>query len=188
MLIEGRVTEYKYDLDAVGTPSLDSTTSRALAGVTWESTFKTTGRAQIGYIQKNFDAAGRADGEDFTWEVGVQWQPRTYSTVDIETSRDFTETNGAGNFTSTDQIKASWTHNWSDKIKTILNMRYAEDRFDQDTTGREDDLLSFGANVEYKMRRWLDLGAGYNYDERESTINSFDYERNIVQAYATVTF
>ncbi len=188
MVIEGRVAEYHYDQDAVGTASLDSTTSRALVGVKWDTTFKTTGTAQIGYIQKNFDSSSRVDGQDLTWEVGVEWKPKTYSTFSLNTSRDFSETSGAGNFTSTDNITASWKHEWSKKISTNLNMSYSESSFDQDTTGRADDVFGMGASVDYEMRRWLSLGAGYTYDERDSTLTSFDYKRNQVEAFATVTF
>lgn len=188
LLLEGRVTEYKYERDAAGTASLDSTTSRGLVGVTWDTTFKTTGTAQIGYIEKNFDADSRKDGGDLTWEVGVEWKPKTYATFTLNTSRDFTETNGAGNFTSTDKISVGYTHNWSERISTQLSLDYSEDSFDQDTTGRSDDKLNIGASVDYEMRRWLKLGAGYTYDERDSTINSFDYIRNKVEAFATVVF
>tara|TARA_R110002074_G_scaffold262023_1_gene434279 strand:- start:14571 stop:15770 length:1200 start_codon:yes stop_codon:yes gene_type:complete len=187
-VFEVRVAEFHYDLDAVGTASLDSTTSRALVGVKWESTYKTTGTAQIGYIQKNFDAASRADGEDFTWELGVEWKPKSYSTVSLNTSRDFTESSGAGNFTQNDVINASWKHEWSSKLSTNLKMNYGENTFDQDTTGRSDDVFGVGASVDYKLRRWLDLGAGYSYDERDSSLNAFDYKRNQVEAFVTVKF
>jgi polysaccharide biosynthesis protein VpsM len=188
MVLEGRVTEYKYERDAAGTQSLDSTNSRALVGVKWDTTFKTTGTAQIGYIQKNFDASGRKDGEDMTWEVGVEWKPRTYSTFNLDTSRDFEETNGAGNFTSKDKINVSYKHEWTSKISTLVSMDYSEDSFDQDTTGREDELLKWELSVDFEPRRWFKLGAGYTFDERDSTINSFDYTRNIVEGYATIVF
>jgi len=188
MVLEARVAEYHYDIDAANTASLDSTTSRALVGVKWDKTFKTTGTAQIGYIQKNFDDTARVDGQDLTWEVGVEWKPKSYSTFNLNTSRDFSETSGAGNFTSTDSITASWKHEWSKKISTNIDMSYSEDSFDQDTTGRSDENLRFGASVDYKFRRWLDFGTGYSYSERDSTLNSFDYKRNQVEAFATVIF
>ena len=43
-----------------------------------------------------------------------------------------------------------------------------------------------GVSVNYKMRRWLELGGGYRYDERDSTINLFDYDRNIFELIATI--
>lgn len=188
MVLEARVAEYHYDQDAAGTASLDSTTSRALVGVKWDTTYKTTGTAQAGYIQKNFDSSGRVDGQDFTWELGVEWKPKSYSTFNLDTSRDLTESSGAGDFTSTDSITLSWNHEWSKKVSTKLNFSYSEDSFDQDTTGRSDNKLGFGASVDYEMRRWLSFGAGYTYDERDSTINTFDYDRNQVEAFATITF
>lgn len=188
MVLEARVKEFHYDQDAVGTASLDSTDTRVLVGVKWDKTYKTTGTAQVGYVQKNFDSTSRVDGQDFTWEVGVEWKPRTYSTFNLNTSRDFSETAGAGNFTSTDKITAGWKHDWSKQLSTNLNMDYSEASFDQDTTGRSDESLNVTASVDYEMRRWLKFGAGYTYSERDSTLNSFDFERNQVEAFATVTF
>ncbi|MEM7027416.1 MAG: outer membrane beta-barrel protein [Pseudomonadota bacterium] len=188
LLLEGRAINFNYDTDSVGSASLDSTTSRVLFGVTWEGTYKTTGTAQIGYIRKDFDADARSTGEDISWEFGVEWQPRTYSTVTLNTSRDFNETNGTGNFIITDSIDLGWSHNWTDRIRTTLSFRYAEDSFDQDTTGREDEKLAFGANIIYELRNWVEIGAGYDYDERESNDNTFDYEKNIANIFATIAF
>ena len=189
LVLEGRTTNFDYDQDAAGVPSLDSDTSRVLLGVTWEGTFKTTGTAEIGYIKKDFDSSRRKDGDDFTWEVGVEWRPKSFSIFNLNTSRDFQETNGAGNFISKDSINASWSHQWhklSPKFSTLVDISYSEDSFDQITTGREDEYLNIGVSVNYKMRRWLELGGGYRYDERDSTISAFDYDRNIFELFATI--
>ncbi|MFT5397157.1 MAG: hypothetical protein ACI85N_002375, partial [Gammaproteobacteria bacterium] len=99
-----------------------------------------------------------------------------------------TESSGAGDFTQNDAIDASWKHEWSSKLSTNLKMNYGENTFDQDTTGRSDDIFGAGASVDYKIRRWLDLGAGYSYEERDSTLAAFDYKRNKVEAFVTVKF
>jgi hypothetical protein len=188
LLFEGRATNFNYDTTAAGSASLDSTTSRALFGVTWEGTYKTTGTAQIGYIRKDFDSSARASGEDFSWELGVEWRPKSYSTFTLNTSRDFGETNGTGNFIITDSVDVSWVHSWSERLRTSLSFRYSEDSFDRDTTGREDEKLAFGANVIYELRDWVEIGAGYDYDERESNDNTFNYEKNIANVFATIAF
>ncbi len=188
LVLEGRVLEVNYDTQAATTTSIDSTTSRILAGVTWESTYKTTGTAQVGYIQKNFDTPARADGDDITWELGIEWRPRSYSTVSLSTARDFQETNGTGNFTKNDSVTASWVHDWLPRLSTLVIFTYAENSFDQAITPRSDDLMTAGVSVNYDIRRWLALGAGYTYDERDSTVSTFDYETNKFEAFATVTF
>ncbi len=178
---EFRASNFNYENDAVGTPGLDSSTFKYLAGVTWEATFKTTGYAKIGLIDKQFDSDARTDSDAMLWEIGVDWQPRTYSTVSLSALRDFTETNGTGDFIEESSINADWKHYWRDHISTNINFTYAVDDY---TTTREDDRISAGASVDYEMRRWLTLGAGYSYDERDSNTNIFDYDRNIFELTA----
>jgi len=189
LLIEGRFTDFNYDQDATGIPSLDSDLYRILAGVTWKSTFKTTGTATIGYIQKDFDSGSRDDDGDFTWEVGVEWRPRTYSIFTLNTSRDYLETNGFGDFIKEDSVDAGWTHQWhkvSPRLSSSVDFRYAEDTYPDTGTGREDDYWNVGVAVNYKMRRWLDISGGYTYDERDSNINLLDYDRNFFELSVNV--
>ena len=185
IVLEARATNYNYDQEAPGTPSLDSITSTYLAGATWEATFKTTGFAKVGLIDKDFDSNLLTDDDDFTWEIGVEWRPRTYSTFNLMTSREFQETNGTGNLISHDSILFSWTHDWQTRFTTVVDFSYAEDSFDP--TAREDELINAGAHVYYEMRRWLNLGAGYRYDERDSSTNTFDYDRNLLELIAKIT-
>jgi polysaccharide biosynthesis protein VpsM len=189
LVLDGRITDFSYDQTTVGVPSLDSTTSKILLGVTWKSTFKTTGTAQIGYTEKDFDSSLRADNDALAWEVGVEWRPKTFSIFNINTSRAFNETNGIGNYIEEDSIDASWSHRWhklSPKLSTLIEIGYSEQNFDQDTTGRSDEYLSFGVSVNYKIRRWLALGSGYSYSERDSADNAFDYDRNRLEIFATI--
>ncbi len=188
LLLEGRATQFDYDTTAAGTTSLNSITSRALFGATWEGTFKTTGTAQIGYIRKDFETSARPSGDDISWELGIEWRPRTYSTISLSTYRDFGETNGAGNFIITDSVDLNWQHKWSERFRTTLTFIYAIDSFDEDNTGREDDRLGVGINLVYKIKNWLEVGGSYNYDERESTDNTFDFQKNIASVFTTLAF
>lgn len=183
LLVEGRATNYAYDHNAPNSPSLDSNVYRALAGVTWQATFKTTGYIKGGWIWKNFNASGRSDASDGDWEVGVKWKPRSYSEVDISSSRDLQETNGAGDFIRADNyITASWTYAWLPRVRTVVNAAYT--RYSYDPSPRHDDFTTAGARIEYDFRHWLTLSAGYDYERRNSNDNIFDYTRNV----AEVTF
>ena len=190
LLLEGRFTDFNYDQDAVGVPTLDSDLYRALVGVTWKSTYKTTGTAAVGYIQKDFDSGQRSDDGDFTWEVGVVWRPKTFSIFTLNTSRDYLETNGFGDFIKEDSIDASWSHQWhkvSPRLSTLVDFKYAEETYPGTATDREDDYWDVGVAVQYKMRRWLEISSGYTYEERDSTINLLDYDRNFFQFSMNVT-
>lgn len=188
LLLEGRATRYDYDRAAPNSASLDGLTSEALLGITWEGTFKTTGAARFGYIRKDFDAAGRRAGESFAWELGVQWRPRSYSIFNLNTARNFQETNGAGDFIIDDSVSLSWAHSWSERLRTRLLFSFARNDFEADDTGRADERLSAGADVVYALGDHLEIGLGYDYEQRDSNQNTFDYQRNIVRIFAAVAF
>lgn len=183
-VLEGRARNFNYEQDATGTAGLDSTTMKYLAGVTWDATYKTTGFAKIGVIDKDFDSSARADDDALLWEVGVEWQPRTYSTFTLSTQRDFTETNGTGDFVEESSVNVGWQHAWRERLSSSVNFTFAMDDY---TTTREDDRINASATVNYELRRWLNLGAGYTYDERDSNTNAFDYDRNKFELTAIIT-
>jgi len=178
LVAEGRVTDYAYQTTSPLASSLDSQDYQVSGGVTWKALNKTTGTVKLGYLTKTFDAAGRADGNAFNWDVEVEWRPRTYSVVALSTSRQFDETNGTGNFIERDNYAIAWTHDWGNQVSTTADFSYSNDSFAPTT--REDDLLDLGVRVNYAMRRWLTLSAGYRYEDRDSNRNAFDYQRNLI--------
>ena len=186
VLIDGIYKNIDYDSPPPGLPSLDSDEYTILAGLKWEATYKTSGSAQIGYRDRNFDAVGRSDDDDFSWKVGIIWEPRTYSTFSLESASEYGETNGTGDVIDTDRVSFNWNHQWLERLKTSVGFTYANDDFPGDNTGRQDDRYLFNADVGYEMRRWLEVGAGYFYDERDSNNNSFDYDRNVFHLFATI--
>ncbi|MFQ5661080.1 MAG: outer membrane beta-barrel protein [Gammaproteobacteria bacterium] len=185
LVLEGRAVHFEYDRNAPGAPSLDSNVFRGLGGITWEATYKTTGFLKVGYIDKEFASGLRQDDNAVTWEVGIEWRPRTYSIVNIATSRDFQETNGAGDFIQHDMVSFNWNHAWLKRLSSVVDFSYAKDMFDP--TAREDDLINAGISINYNIRRWLTIGAGYHYRDRDSSDSVFDFHRNIYELTARIT-
>ena len=200
VVLEGRFTNINYEQDPIRVPragvdssssSLDSNTYQALIGVTWKSTYKSTGFAKFGYINKDFDSSNRKDSDGFNWNVGIEWQPKTFSRFNFSTSRSYNETDGFGDYTESDTIAASWNHQWhklSPKLGTTVDVSYTENTFPGSDSGREDDLFSVGVAINYKMQRWLKMGGGYRYDDRDSSLNLFSYDSNHFELFATVLF
>ena len=187
-MLEGRVLNVNYVTDAAGTPTLDSVAYKGLVGLVWDSTYKTTGSAKLGYVSKDFDAEHvkmvMTQFGKLKLNGGLEpIQYLIYTQVEI-----MLRTNGTGDFTREDKIAGSYEHEWTSKVKTRLQASYQEDRFSEDTAGREDDLTTFSAYVDFEPRRWATLGTGYSYGERDSTTSSFDYERNLFEVYAKVVF
>ena len=186
LVFEGRNTAHDYARDEVGTPSLDGMTTTFLTGVTWQATYKTTGFAKFGYNLRTFDSEQRDNQGGLSWNVGVDWKPKSYSTVHLATAQSFAETNGTGDAINQRNILASWHHYWRDRFSTRLDMGYQTSTFDPDN--REDTSYLMGARADYAFRRWMNLGAGFRHSTTSSSDDEFDYEQNIFEIKVDLIF
>ena len=179
LLFEVSREDIDYDLSTI---TLDSTETEYLVGATWDATAKTTGIVKIGYAEKDFDSASREDDDGISWELAMEWAPKTYSVVTFVTSKEEEETDGTGNYIDTTSWSLSWQHDWSDVL--ISRASYGQSDADYVTSTRKDENTNYGVGVTYKMRRWLDFGLDYSYSDRDSNVADTDYDKNAI--YFTV--
>ena len=170
-----------YDNDPLLGGKLDSTEQGVSIGVEWEATAKTTGMLRIGEVDKEFDSVARRgnDSSLSTWEASVIWAPRSYSTVTLSASKMPNETNGTGDFIDSKNYTIGWNHSWSDRLATRVSFTDGADAYVGDASGRDDDRQTLSLGVDYDWQRWMTIGANYSYSERDSDINTFDFEKNI---------
>lgn len=177
-LAELRVVDTDYRVDPQpGSPldSLDSDEYVYLVGASWEATGNTTGSIKVGAYDRDMDG-DRGNDSGFDWEVDVIWEPRTYATFKLATRRYSQETNGVGDYVNAREYRASWNHDWSSRIGSDLQLLYGDDEYPG--SARRDDLYEVKARLDYSFRLWCDVGGGYRYQKRASTIGSLDYTRN----------
>lgn len=178
-VLEVRGIDNDYDnrdpLDLAG--SLSSEEMNYLAGVVWEATAKTSGSIKLGMYDRDYSSAARASDDGFLWEVGVVYQPRTYSSLDLQTRRHYRETTGLGDGINTREFALAWKHHWKRRYTSSLSASYSND--DYRGYSREDDNYGVEARFDYAFRRWVDLGAGYRFQDRDSDLDWFDYSSNI---------
>jgi hypothetical protein len=172
--------DIEYEILPLFGDSLDSTEAGVFIGAEWDISGKTTGAAKIGRVEKDFDAASRGDDDFTAWEVGLGWTPRTYSLVNFVASRLPQETNGTGSFIEATNYVLSWDHSVSENAHFTLGVNYGEDRFPGSVIPRDDERNAWFAGMNFDLARWINFGFKYTYDERDSTNNQFDYERNVV--------
>ncbi|MBU2965219.1 outer membrane beta-barrel protein [Amphritea sp. 2_MG-2023] len=177
LLFEVRNQDLNYKNDL--TNSLDSETRRYYVGATWEGSAKTTGTIKLGQVEKDFDSSARDDFSGTSWEVTIDWEPRTYSAFKLSTSQYEKESSGAGDFIDSKTVRLTWTHNWDDQLKTALSTGYTNDDYKGTNGGREDDITDASINLTYDMRRWLSLGVGYSHLNTDSNVANIPYDRNI---------
>lgn len=180
LLAEIRYFDTAYDevnrVDPNG--SFDSEEYDYYLGASWQATARTTGSVRLGYFEREYDSIARQDDDGFSWEVDIDYRPRTYSAVNLETRRFTQETNGFGDAIDTQEYAVRWDHDWNSRQRTVLRVLYADD----DYTGsgeREDDRYELEAKYTHAMRRWLDISGGYRYEKRNSEQEDLDYSRNL---------
>jgi len=181
-LVEGRWTDIDYRSSASNQSSKEE---RYFAGVTWEATALTTGTVKFGRLTKKFDTNFFPDTKDTNWEALVTWAPLTYSRFDFYTTRTTTESTGLGAYILSDIYGANWNHGWTSYLSSAVLMRYQRDAYRG--VDRTDDTWTAGVKVGYKFRRWLTLGAEYNYTKRDSNVPQFEYDKSLYMLTATAS-
>jgi len=166
----------KYDVAEIN--SRDSDMLSALVGVTWEATKLTSGNFKIGQEQKKFTDASRESFKGVSWEGNIDWKPLTYTTLTLETSRSAKDPDGEGDYISESVYAANWQHEWNEKVSTTLSYSYIR----EDYTGFErlDKSNNLYMDVNYKLKRWIDVALYIEYTDQDSTRDDIVYDKNVV--------
>lgn len=159
----------------------DSTNQALLAGIRWEATGITTGRAKFGVQQRNFKNDDRSNATGSTAEIAADWNPLRHTTFTLTVNQQFEE--GSQNFDYVQGTRASlnWNHSWSGRVSTNATIGQHQQRYKDSQAGADDrseHTNNMGVSINYSMRRWLDLTAGYDYSERTSKLDSREFTRN----------
>ncbi len=191
VLVEGSYTDIDYVNDPAAVvaafDTLDSEQQKYSVGVTWEATGKTQGTIKVGQRKKDFDDSDRDDFSGSSWEADVQWSPKTYSVVTINSAKDSRETNGTGSFIDSTSYGVTWQHAWSNRFNSSVFYSYDEESYEDDPAQREDETSTTGVRFDYSMRRWLDLGLSFTNTEKDSNITGFDFDRNQVALHLSMS-
>ncbi len=180
-------TDNHYSTDNPNDPfgTLDSEQFSYFVGLTWEATGKTSGSVRAGMFDRQYDSDARRSQDGFLWDVDVTWVPRSYSRFNFRTRRDFRETNRFGDAIDSRTYAVTWDYDWSSRSRTRLEVELVND--DYVDARNEDDAYTVEFEYIYAFRRWLDFGAGYRYEKRDSNIDSLEYELNAYYVEATMS-
>lgn len=169
-------------------PRYDSTTMTYLGGVTWKAAGKTTGTIKLGFFDKQFDDRSRQPNNftGFTWQVGVNWQPLSYSQFNLNVSQAVLEPFLYGNLIDQNLYSLDWKHQWGSKLSSTVSLSSTTSNYPGSIPSRSDDMKAYSIGLDYRMQRWLNLGLSYSYRSLNSTLSrqtsgSFvDYGQNIM--------
>ena len=166
----------KYDLSE--NVSRDSDDFTAYVGVEWEATALTSGSFKIGQEEKDFSDAGREDFKGVSWEGNINWQPLTYTTLSLTTSRSTKNPDVQGDYIKESIYGANWTHEWNEKVTSTLNYSYRHE--DYSGFERVDKNNNYYADVIYQFKRWADISLYMEYTDKDSTNENIVYDKTII--------
>jgi len=177
---------------------LDSSEWRYQLGATWKATAKTTGEFRIGYFKRDMEAEQLADSSGLTYQLRLNWQPKTYSTVSLLLQRATdvtwnpqyfdiaglstplgtggTSTDSTGYFIGT-TAGLSWSHELTRRWTLDTGLQYDKDEY-RASSARQDDVYNFHFGIEHKLGRRTRVGLRYAYSERNSDLAGADYSAN----------
>jgi len=176
-VLEARYKQFNYKFQSA-TVNLDSSEQKYFTGLNWEATAKTSGRARIGYTKKNFKKVSTQDVGFFSWELGVEWLPMSYSSWVLETSLTPVETDGTGSSIKNKSVNLSWNHAWSERLNHAISLGYTTGSYQGNST-RVDKTTTASVSVSYQMLRWLAIEPSYHYSNRSSNAVNSSYRANV---------
>ena len=172
-LLQAKYADIDYDI-----ATLDNEETRLMLGAEWNVTGKTTARALVGYLSKDFKEPAHNDFSGVAVEAGVTWSPRSYSVFDLTLARETDETNGNGSYVLRNSADLGWTHYWVDRFSTTANIGYSDEKYKGSL--RDDSLNYYGLSAKYQFSDWLMSGLGYRHSDRSSSLEDFEYKDNSI--------
>lgn len=180
LLAEVRHSKQDYTVN----DALDSTNRNYLLGAQWEATAFTTGSIRIGRGEKDFKDATKDDVSRNMWELGLAWEPLTYSRFNVTTRSSIEEGDEGADSIKQQLYRVGWNHDWNGFISTTAAYSFLDKDYDN---GRNDKnhLTSIGLN--YAVDRWVDIGLRYEYTDNNSSVATENYTRNQILLTLTVS-
>ncbi len=157
----------------------DSVETRYLVGAKWSATAQTEGEVRVGFLKKSFDSVNKDDFSGLAVEGEISWEPLATDRIVVEISRATKESpETTADYFVANSLNITWDHVLTDLVTFSVNSLIQRDNH-SGQIAREDALfaLDFGLNVD--LLTWLDFECSYGYSQRDSNINSLDYNGNI---------
>ena len=175
--------DISYDEDS----TRDSQQHGYFAGVDWDVTAKTRGRAKIGYTEKRFEESGLDDESGFAMEVQAQHTFTPKRAINVSVSRNYKESANATSYAAMSSgVNAALLQRFTAKWSGTASLSFTRDEYegeytlDGKTDEREDDTFRAGASLIFEPRDWLTFDLGYYFSTRDSNFSVFDFDNNTV--------
>ncbi len=155
----------------------DSDDTYVLVGMKWEATAILTGSFRLGQQQKSFTDLGREDFSGLSWDLGIEWQPLTYSSFLVNSSKRAKDPYVQGDYINETSFDIVWRHRWSDLFDTRVELSVIMDEYSGQSVYRTDDYQMLSFNLNYALLRWMDVSLFTQIIDNDSTTNNIMFKK-----------
>lgn len=164
-------------------------------GVVGELWPKLTGTVKAGYRYVKYDESDKNDFSNFTMFGNVKYDMSERTMINLFAERTSTESSYETNsFFETNKIGLKLVHllleglwfNWGSFFQ--YNRYPTETTEDGTTAKRRDTLWGLDAGLKYEIKEWLFVIAGYEFKQRDSKFDIYDYNDHRISARVAVKF
>jgi len=165
----------------------DATYDNVEVGATGQIAPKVQGTVKAGMQARKYDQdLGNAKNDATTAQYSAQamWKPMEKTDVVLLAKRGNVETNyGDARFYTTTLTDLTVSREVQ-KVKVSLGVNYEDVRYSDkaavtDSKKRADANLGARIGAEYNIQKWLKAECAFNYKDRSSNFNQFEYKDNV---------
>jgi hypothetical protein len=180
--------DYNDPLDDAGA-NRDSTGYNIQGGLSINLSGLVTAELGAGWLNQEFDDATLTDVSGYATNANIKWEMTKITTLKLNADRAVSETTSGGISSTLDTtFKAVLDHAFLRNVKARLEATYKTSDYEGDPLGREDEKYTYAAGVRWKVNPYLWVNAKWTYDERDSNINTNDYDKHIGLAYLRIQY
>jgi len=173
----------------------DSTSNSISLGVKGMLTAKSSLDFSIGYLNRDYEDDMKEDFKSVITSLTYYYQYSSYTRISLKIKRDITESffstgTDTYNYYTDNTISLSLPLRLSNKVSSNIHGIYGVNEYSESALGeqRTDYLYGAGIKFNYNIKQWLYVGIGYDYRERNSDLDTEDYQNNQYTANLTAEF
>lgn len=175
------------DYEAVGALDRDSDGYDVRGGLEFVLTPLIFGSVEVGYLSQTYNNPLIAPFDGLSFAAKGKWLVTPLVTVSFGAERGVAETITPEFDARLDTIySAQIDYEFLRNVIAYAGAKHRHEEFRG--TPRIDDIVQFSAGVDYLMNRHLRVGLRYDYQDRDSTIPVFNFDRHMVTINAKAQY
>ncbi|MFH1260110.1 MAG: outer membrane beta-barrel protein [Elusimicrobiota bacterium] len=191
LLIENNIGVIKYDKNVLS----DSWYEQVRLGLAGGLTSKLTAAMKVGYQSRQYEKSGIENFTGLTSFLSLQHRITNRTRLDVFGERSVEESSySTMNYYVLNRLGVRLDQKIWEKIFLTLesvlqkNIYPRESREDSLTAKRQDDFTSAALGLQYQLKGWFTPSLKYEYRQRNSNFDRFDYVDNLLQFFISVVF